>query len=855
MTRTQPNDIFTIIGNIIGGLVGLFMRMNALQRLITFLVLYICWLVIHYFAWGSLEGVLKALFVGWQGSDLSHPAVLITEIGIAVTFVAMGGGYFWLRGQSTRRQIAQNERLAASAHLYKITIPKDNKTKWQTMATFYYAIRDALSTTTKEVWDGNGVHLSLELVGTDRDIACYVWLPDIADSRSIDLPKVIIEQLRAVYGDVHVSLVQDPLQQEGDLEGRFVWYEIGLAKPSFYPIGMEFKLDPLNNLLSSLVSDVAVKILGIQFVLRPANMTWTEDAQRYVQDTNASIAQMPVKANANDQRRIIKAIEEKKDALGYDVIVRVWGVARTPAGNPQLNQRLSGLSSVFSIYNGHNQWTRKQTSQDPTLVLQRGFVPHHTEGVLNCDEMAAMFHLAGNDINIQSVAYLKARSVAPTADIIVDPNARTNYRTFGQHDFGDGRPLVPVGITYGHAVRHGVGIGRTGTGKSTLIVNEVLGDIDAGHGVVVFDPHFDLITDILTRIPQHRIKDVVLLDPTDPYRTFGSNPLEVGASETPEFRAASMMSTFPVIMGASWETAVRMQNILSVAVNTLVGVSFDRRTSATLFDMRRMLTNRDMMESYARANRDPVLAEEWENYLALEDKEWRNIIQPALTRINRLIRNKYLRNIFAQPHTTIRWRELLDDRRIVLCNVSRRALGGADNSNVLTAILFQDIYNALMSRLEDMTEDERMELLCFIYVDESPDIVNPNAKQIEEMFSQMRKAGAGMNLYAQFMSQFSVSIQKAIVGNVYRTAFFQTGVEDAILASRMLGGGLTPNDITNVPQHHAYLKLGSNDPVLIKTFRKPDTLHDTPVIFRNKAEIQRAQAEGRIPERPALPNK
>jgi hypothetical protein len=798
---------------ILGGLWSFWARLSFAHRLLLLVVLLSLWLIVHYPLWGTAGPFLDRYFPGMMAAA-DAPMVRLGE-ATGVGLLVLGGvGYVVLRRRSAAKQRAQSARLAEGAQVLKVLNPPGDTTKWQTMSSFYTTLRQSLAVSSMDIWQGRGVHVSLEFSSDEEGMGAFIWLPNLTDTGT-DLVRVVVTQLRAIYQAITLQTTPDPLRTLGD--SGVIWLELGLAGDSYLPLATTFPAssDPLSNLLSALTPDGSVAAMGMQVVCRPASDEWVQQGAQRAAQLHTEVQASAVKAGMSETRTLARAIEEKKDKLGFDVRVRLWARPQSEADSNAVAQRLRALADAFRVFDGHNQWVTRAQGQDPEVLRERRWAPFSTPVILNCDELAALWHLPTANTTAPGMATSSARRLSPPSTMIVPSANSKDYRVLGGHDFGDGRTEVEVGVSYEMARRHMIGIGQTGTGKSTMIVNCVVQDIEAGHGVVVMDPNFDLIHDTLARIPAHRERDVVLLDPGDPRATPGINPLEVLPGDDPIQVASDMLENFQVVMGANWETSVRMQRILRLALLTLT----QDAPNHNLADLARMLSDMSYLHDMVGRVKDPLLARSWEGLLAQGDEEVIKMMQPPLTRIDALLLDKTIRNVFVQARSTVRWRELIDNRKIVLCNFAQADLG-EENARILTVMTFSMLFRAAMRRLRDTTsESDRVPF--FVYVDEAPGVVNSSAKRIESILSQWRKAGGGLALFAQYMFQFDQQIQKAAQGNIFTTVTFRVGPDDAKQTSYAFAGSITPQDAMGLPPYHVFVRQAGLGTALLRTYPKP----------------------------------
>src|SRR5450756_1136897 len=269
--------------------------------------------------------------------------------------------------------------------------------------------------------------------------------------------------------------------------------------------------------------------------------------------------------------------------------------------------------------------------------------------------------------------------------------------------WGQKHPLV---LSHADRRQHLYVIGKSGTGKTTLLRNLIMQDIEAGHGVGVVDPHGDLINDILEHIPRRRIEDVVLFNPADAEFPVGFNPL--GAASDRHLAASGIVGAFKSIWGEFF--GPRMEYILYAAVAALLECE-----NVSLLGLPRMLTDKRYRSWVMRQVKDPVVRSFWENeFENYSEKFAQEAIAPIQNKVGQLLMSPLLRNILGQVKSRIDARYVMDNGKIFLADLSKGKLG-ADKSNLIGALLVTEFQLAAMSRA-DVPERERRDF--FLHVDE-----------------------------------------------------------------------------------------------------------------------------------------
>jgi hypothetical protein len=359
---------------------------------------------------------------------------------------------------------------------------------------------------------------------------------------------------------------------------------------------------------------------------------------------------------------------------------------------------------------------------------------------------------------------------------------------------GWGDTTRPVGIRRVDRRQHLYAIGKTGTGKSTLLESLILQDIGAGEGVALLDPHGDLAERLLDRIPPWRSDHVCYLDPADLEHPIGLNLL---AGQPPERRhlvVSGVVAAFKGIWHDSW--GPRLEYILANAVAALAELP-----EATLLLIPRLLTDDAYRARLVPAIGDPAVRRFWADEFAAYDKRLRaEATAPVLNKVGQLLMSPMVRNIFGQPHGRLDPRFLMDRRRILLANLARGRLG-ADKASFIGAMLLAAFELAASARA-DMPEIDRPDF--YLYADEFQSFATDSFATI---LSEARKYRLCLSLFHQFEDQLPEPLRRAVFGNVGTLIAFRLGQHDAEHLAGELEHDLTPADLTGLDRYEIAVKL------------------------------------------------
>lgn len=337
-------------------------------------------------------------------------------------------------------------------------------------------------------------------------------------------------------------------------------------------------------------------------------------------------------------------------------------------------------------------------------------------------------------------------------------------------------------------------IGKTGTGKSTLIANLARQDASHGDGFALLDPHGDLVEQVLRHLPEERKSDVVYFNVPDTAHPIAFNPLQATQTEFRPLVASGLISIFRKMWAEFW--GPRMEYVLR---NTLLALL--EFPGSSLLDVPKMLDDSVFRAQVLAAVQNPQVRRFWlREYQGYPARFRAEAIAPIQNKVGEFLVNPILRRIVGQPKSTFDPRRVMDDGKILLVNLAKGKIG-EDTASLLGAMLVTKIGLAALSRAE-VGEESRRDF--YLYVDEFPSFTT-NA--FASMLAEMRKYRVGLVLAHQYMSQLDEPIRDAILGNVGTTVAFRVGLTDALLLEKEFHPEFRASDLVGLPNYHIYLRL------------------------------------------------
>ena len=362
--------------------------------------------------------------------------------------------------------------------------------------------------------------------------------------------------------------------------------------------------------------------------------------------------------------------------------------------------------------------------------------------------------------------------------------AQTNFRNSN----------VQFGIKNDDRRRHIYFIGKTGMGKSTVLENMIIQDIQSGKGVCVVDPHGDLVEKVINFVPPNRINDVIYFNPSDLEFPIGFNVLEKVSPEQRHLVVSGLIGVFQKIWADSW--GPRLEYVLHHAISALL-----EYPGSTLLGIMRLLVDKNFRKRVVEKISDPVVKSFWlEEYSKYPDRFQAEAIAPIQNKVGRFLSSSLIRNILGQVKSSFSMRDIMDNEKILLLNLSKGRVG-EDNSALLGAMMITKIQLAAMSRV-DTPEEERKDF--YLYVDE---FQNFATESFANILSEARKYKLNLIIAHQYIEQVDEKITAAVFGNVGTIVVFRIGAADADFLEKEFFPTFTPEDLVNLSKFDIYIKL------------------------------------------------
>jgi hypothetical protein len=366
---------------------------------------------------------------------------------------------------------------------------------------------------------------------------------------------------------------------------------------------------------------------------------------------------------------------------------------------------------------------------------------------------------------------------------------------FAQTDARNRR--LTFGIKAKDRTKHVYLIGKTGMGKSTVLENMAVQDLRNGNGFAFLDPHGSAIETILEYIPKERMNDVIYFAPFDMEHPISFNVMEDVGYDKRHLVVSGLMSTFKKIWQDAW--SARMEYILG---NTLLALL--EYPDSTLLEVNKMLVDKDFRNKVVSTITDPSVKSFWVDEFAKYTDRFAAEATPAIqNKIGQFTANPLIRNIIGQPVSSFDLRKVMDERKILLINLSKGRIGES-NGNLLGSMLITKIYLAAMSRADVALKDMQELPNFYLYVDEFQSFAN---ETFADILSEARKYKLNLTIAHQYIEQMSEEVRAAVFGNVGTMITFRVGSYDAEVLEKELAPVFTAEDIVNLGFAQIYLRL------------------------------------------------
>lgn len=712
------------------------------------------------------------------------------------------------------------------------------------------------------VHEENHLVIEIALANNSDDIIFYVAVPNVFktlfEKHILSLfPRVVLtEQVHDynIYVDNGHALVADVI----------------LKKHPIYPLKThkEFSSDPIAVILNAFSKiDREGGGAAIQYVMRYPRKKHRKQYENIIKmiekgtkvneaiarstfsgELMASISDLFInkkKSEIDDKPKevnneVLELFKEKISSEIMDVNIRIAVSAKEKTRAEQILTELQSTFNQFDTINS-NQISFKIQTGSGLRQAEKAFsfrqLSEKTIIPLSLSELATMLHFPSDGID--STPQFKQSSARTAPAPTEMPNSGTILGV-NKHRGVE----KEIYVTAEDRMRHFYVIGQTGTGKSVFLKNLITQDIKNGDGVCMIDPHGTDIEDVLGAVPKEREDDVIYFDPSNMDRVIGLNMLEYDYSkpEQKTFVVNELFSIFQKLYGANPESMGPMFE--QYFRNATMLVMDDPESGNTLMDIGRVMADAQFRRKKLEKASNPVVIQFWREIATKAGGEasLENIVPYIVSKFDVFTANDYMRPIIGQQKSAFNFRKIMDERKILLINLSKGRLGEI-NANLIGMIFVGKILMAALSRVDDPTMSFPP---FYLHIDE---FQNVSTNSISSILSEARKYKLGLSVAHQFIAQLDAGIRDAVFGNVGSIVSFRVGNEDAQVLEKQFAPVFSTHDLMNIPNRNAYMRILANGtpttPFSVSTLPPSVTNHErvTNLIHNSYLRYGRSRTE------------
>lgn len=666
----------------------------------------------------------------------------------------------------------------------------------------------------KNRWYGQR-HFSFEIIGLKGFVHLYAAVP-------ADMLDVLKQAITSAYPSARLEVVNEHniFSEVGGING-VVGGEFNLKESFAYPIAtyQDLKRDAFQSILNALSALEADDGAAIQIMFRPADGAWRKQANAHAskkrkgedKSVNASLLARQMvtalvkppetkeegaskKELSSLEQSIVDAIDDKTRYAGFEVTIRV-------VASSNISQRaqaiINNIVASFSLFDspGRNGFKYEPAKDNLKLVsdyVLRSFPRRKKRNVMNSVELATLFHFP-DQRNIPTSQLSRQES----KQVDGPRNMPDDGLLMGFNVFRGVKKPIRLGLK--DRQRHMYAVGQTGTGKSTFLENLALQDMLNGDGFAFVDPHGDTVEKLLAMVPKERTEDVIYFSPADMDYPMGLNLFEFNDPDEKDFLIQEVINMLyklydpqhQGIMGPRYESIFR---------NAALAVMADP-AGGTLVDIPKLFRDPDFLKQKLQHVTDPNVLDYWQKEYPASQRsnESGEVTAWFVSKFGAFLSNEMMRNIIGQTKSAFDLRYIMDNKKILLVNLSKGRTGDL-NSKLLGMIFVMRFQAAAMSR-SSIPEEQRQDF-C-LYVDE---FQNFSTDSFATIMSEARKYHLNLIVANQFTTQLTDEIRDAVFGNMGTIVSFRIGQNDVEALSRYFQPQFDGDDLLRVPNYNSIVR-------------------------------------------------
>jgi len=665
-------------------------------------------------------------------------------------------------------------------------------------------------------------HLAFEMISSHGEVHFYVAVPVV-------LEPVIRQAILSAYPTSHLEEVEEHniFLEQGEID-TVAGGELTLKEDFPYPIATfkDLKRDVMVSLLNALSNLEQNDGAALQIMLRPARDGWEKQSKKLAENKREGkeskglsmkslspgkeiwqLLWKPPEAGegseqkssthslSNLEQSTVDAIEQKTRSSGYETLIRVVASSDSAQRSSSI---LHNIVATFSLFNaqGLNGFTfteAKDLEKFVTAFIFRFFPPEVNGNILNSVELATIFHLPDSQFSPTSKLQRQA-----SKQVDGPHNSPKHGLLLGYNIFRGVKKEIR--LTDDDKRRHMYMVGQTGTGKSSLLENLALQDMLDGKGFAFIDPHGDAAESLISMIPAERTEDVIYFNPGDMDNPLGLNIFEFHNEDQKDFLIQEAIAMLYKLYDPEHQGIIgpRYENIFRNCALLLMADP----AGSTLIDIPKLFRDDNYVKQKLKHVKDQSVYEFWTKEIpaSRRSNDFGEVTAWFVSKFGAFLSNQMMRNIIGQTDSSFNLRDIMDNRKILLVNLSKGRVGEL-NSNLLGMIFVMKFQAAAMSR-SDTPPDQRIDFS--LYVDE---FQNFSTESFATILSEARKYRLNLIVANQFIGQLTEEIRDAVFGNVGTIISLRSGATDADFLVKQFSPTFDQQDLVKLPNFHAIVRL------------------------------------------------
>lgn len=728
------------------------------------------------------------------------------------------GAFFFVKKKLIRKD--RNEK-ANDGVLMEVRVPRDNEVEIgvaEQMFANLYGIGGKGDGLAEHFTVGNAV--SFEVIGLPGEIRFFVHCP----KKFADL---VEKQILGSYQDADVITVNEYNIFAPNTKSAYT--RLILDEEPYCPLRVaeNFTGDPFANVLSTLSKMSENEGAVVQIIVTPTSSSWQKNGAKFVQKVENNNSD-PEKKKIGISQEKLQGISKKVAKPGLATEIRIMTSAPEEA---IAKMHLDNIVGAFDQYSnpGINKLKKVKVEKKEEkkflydIIYRR--TPENMESILNVEELAALYHFPNKNITTPNIHWLLSRELI--ADNSISSDIKSKDTIWVGNNYFRGKKKV-VCFEREDRRRHSYVLGQTGTGKSWAMMRMILQDIYNGDGVCFIDPHGETAEMILERIPPERAEDVIYFNAGDFERPFGLNIMEFYNEQHKHQIVNSFIALLIRLFDPHNQGYVGPAMQQAVRNSMLTAMS---KEGSTLIEVVRILQDEDWVMSYwLPLVQDELVRRYWTDQVAKTDKKTKSeSLTYFISKFDKFTTNLAIRNIIGQSKSSFDFRDVMDNQKILIINLSKGAIGD-ENMSFIGLLVVQKMLAAALSR-ENIPQDQRKDF--FFYADE---FQNFATEEFSSILSEARKYRLNLTIAHQYIGQLPEDIKNAVFGNVGSLFIARCSAEDAKFLETQFEPYLKAGDMVNQGMGHYYVKLLNRGvypaPFSLDTLfgsKYPDSGFDLPV--------------------------